>query len=80
MDEDYYNALSDQSTESEEETRPEYRGSMQPYMFEPTMSSTETAAQSETTRQLDVQFDGEGRHSADVSNWYGTHVMNEGCG
>jgi len=36
MDEDYYNALSGQSTESEEETTLEW--SMQLYMFEPLTS------------------------------------------
>jgi len=36
MDEDCYNALSGQSTKSEEETTPEW--SMQPYMFEPLTS------------------------------------------
>jgi len=34
MAEDYYNSLRGQTMESEKETRPEYRGSIQPYLFE----------------------------------------------
>ena len=74
MDEDYCNALSDQSVESDEEIRPENRGSIQPYMFEPTMTSDE-AVESETTQQQDEQVVGEGRHEADVSDWYVISVL-----
>jgi hypothetical protein len=46
-----YNSLSDQSVETDEEIRPVYRGLIQPYMFELTMTSNE-AVESDTTQWL----------------------------
>ena len=44
MDEDYYDEMNDESVdESDEEIRPPYNGTIQPYMFEPTMAPDEAA-------------------------------------
>lgn len=77
-DEDYYNADSDVSVESDnsdsedeggENERPdEYVGSIQPYMFEPMLTPEE--AQAREAKQNEIQKRHDGRHAGEVSTWY----------
>ena len=64
--------MSDVSVESDAET-PEYVGSVQPYMFEPTMSTEEADAHLAKKKKADS--DSDGRHAADVQTWYVVWVL-----
>ena len=69
MDEDYYDEMNDESVnESDEEIRPPYNGTKQPYMFEPTMAPEEAAAHEIVAKTALSEMNG--RRLADVSKWY----------
>ena len=70
MDEDFYDEMSDASVEaSDEEVRPAYVGVIQPYMFEPTMTTGEAAAHETAVKKIKSVFDD--RRLQNVSEWYG---------
>jgi hypothetical protein len=61
MDEDFYD-------ESDEEMyRPPYDGTIQPYMFEPTMTTEEAVAHEIVAKKTLSEMSG--RRHADVSKW-----------
>ena len=64
--------MSDASEESDAD-EPEYVGSIQPYMFEPTVTAEEAAARRAVKRKTDSETDG--RHAADIQTWYVIRVL-----